>query len=120
MKISELRHVLYIQEPTTTQNTRGAESITWVDSGPLRGGVRTVSGDERGRNEQVVPVAAHEITLRRPLPTGVDLTLKCRIRWPRPNAADRYFGIVAIGEPDNRGRLYVLSCQELVGEDRVL
>lgn len=120
MKIAELRHVLYIQEPTVTQNTRGAESIVWVDSGPLRGGVRTVSGDERGRNEQVVPVAAHEITLRHPLPAGVELTPKCRIRWPRPNAADRYFGIIAIGEPDNRGRLRVLNCQELIGEDRVL
>lgn len=120
MKIAELRHVLYIQEPAVAQNDRGAETITWTDSGPVRGSVRTVSGDERGRDEQVVPVAAHEITLRWPLPAGVALTPKCRIRWPRPGVADRYFGIVAIGEPDNRGRRRVLSCHELVGEDRAL
>ncbi len=112
--------MLYIQEPTTTQNTRGAESIVWVDAAAVRGSVRTMSGDERGRNEQVVPVASHEITLRHPLPAGVELTPKCRIRWPRPDAPDRYFGITAIGEPDNRGRLRVLNCQELVGEDRIL
>jgi head-tail adaptor len=45
MKIGDLRHVIYLQNPTTvTQNARGAEEIAWMDSPALRARVRTVSG----------------------------------------------------------------------------
>ena len=119
MKISELRHVVYIQTPTTAQSSRGAETITWADSPALRARVRTVSGDERSRDEQMMVTAAHEVLLRWPLPSGVTLTTKSRVRWV-DDGVSRYFGVLAIGEPDNRGRLVVLTCEELVGEDRVL
>ena len=65
--------------------------------------MRTVSGDERNRSELVVPVASHQVTLRWPLPSGVTLTNKSRIRWTQDSVA-RYFGVTAIGEPDNHRR----------------
>lgn len=119
MKIAELRHLVYVQTPTTSQSSRGAETVTWSDSPALRARVRTVSGDERNRDEQLMAVAAHEVLLRWPLPSGVTLTTKSRLRW-LDDSVSRYFGVLAIGEPDNRGRLVVLTCTELVGEDRVL
>lgn len=119
MRINNLRHIIYIQTPTTSLSTRGAETITWADSPLLRGRVRTVSGDERRTNDLVIPVAAHEIEMRWPLPTGTSISTKSRIRW-RVEGADRYFGITAIGEPDNLRRRIVLTCQELVGESRVI
>lgn len=118
MKIAELRHTVYIQTPTTSRSDRGAETITWTDSPQLRARVRTISGNERQRQELVIPVAAHEVTLRWPLPAGVSLTTKSRLRWLIENAS-RYFAILAIGEPDNRRRLITLTCEELVGESRV-
>lgn len=118
VKIAELRHVVYVQAPTTARSARGAETITWTDSPALRARVRTMGGDERQRDEQVIPTAAHEVLLRWPLPTGVTLTTKSRLRW-LINGASRYFAVVAVGEPDNRRRVVVLTCQELVGEDRV-
>lgn len=119
MKIAELRHLVYIQTPTTSRTSRGAEAITWADSPAVRARVRTVSGDERNRDEQTMPVAAHEVLLRWPMPSGVTITTKSRLRWATSDGS-RYFGILAIGEPDNRRRLVVLTCQELIGEDRVL
>lgn len=85
----------------------------------LRGKVRTVSGDERRTDEQIIPVSGHEVTLRWPLPTGVTLTTKSRLRWT-VEGGYRYLGVTAIGEPDNLRRMVVLTCQEMVGEDRVL
>lgn len=115
MKIGELRHRVIVQMPVTTQTTRGAETLTWQDSSLLAAEIRTLTGNEREGNDQVIPVALHSVTLRWPMPTGVELTTKCRVKW-----GDRYFGIVHVGEPDNRMRLVVLSCSELVGDDRVL
>lgn len=119
MKIAELRHVVYIQTPTTSQTTRGAETIAWSNSPALRARVRTLSGDERKAQEQVIPVAAHEVLLRWPLPTGTALSTKSRIKWTQ-DGATRYFGVSAVGEPDNLRRMIVLTCQELVGESRGL
>lgn len=119
MRISELRHVVYIQTPTTSQDSRGAESVTWANSVPLRARIRTVSGDERQRAEQITPINAHEVLLRWPLPRSVALTVKSRLRWD-DGGTSRYFGITAIGEPDNRGRLVVLTCEEIVDTERVL
>ncbi len=119
MKVADLRHVLHIQNPTATQNDRGAVIPGWTTSPQLRGKVRTVSGDERNSNEQIIPVAAHEVTIRWPLPTGTTLTTKSRVRWT-VESTYRFFGVTAIGEPDNRRRMVALTCQELVGEDRGL
>jgi head-tail adaptor len=119
MIISQLRHLIYIHTPTATQSSRGAETITWSRSPALRGRIRTVGGDERSRDDQVIAVAVHEVVIRWPLPDGVTLTTKSRIEWLDAGVS-RYFGITAIGEPDNRGRMVSLSCMELVGEDRVL
>lgn len=119
MIIAQLRHLIYIHTPTATQSSRGSETITWSRSPALRGRIRTVGGDERSRDDQVIPVAVHEVMIRWPLPDGVTLTTKSRIEW-LDDGASRYFGITAIGEPDNRGRMVSLACLELVGEDRVL
>ena len=119
MKISKLRHIIYIQTPTVSRNTRGAESITWADSPALRAEVRTLGGDERQRDEQVIPISGHQVTLRWPLPTGTAITTKSRLRW-LINGASRYFAVVAIGEPDNLRRRIEVACQELVGEDRTI
>lgn len=115
MKIGELRHRVVIQMPVTTQNTRGAETLTWQNSPELAADIRTVTGNEREANDQVMPLAVHNVTLRWPMPTGVTLSTKCRVKW-----GTRCFGIAHVGEPDNRMRLVVLSCNELVGDDKVL
>ena len=54
MKVSDLRHVLHIQNPTTMQNERGAVIPGWTTSPQLRGKVRTFSGDERNTDEQII------------------------------------------------------------------
>lgn len=119
MKIGDLRHVIYLQAPTTTQTVRGAEVPSWVDSPALRARVRTVGGDERTTNEQLIAVAQHQVEVRWPLPAGTTVTTKHRVKWTQQGVT-RYFGINSIGEPDNRMRMIVLACTELVGESRGL
>jgi head-tail adaptor len=119
MRIGDLRHLVYLQTPTASRTERGAEQITWTDSPALRAKIRTTSGDERSANDQTVPVAAHEATLRWPLPRGTAISTKSRLKWLDDGTA-RYFSILAILEPDNRGRVIVLTCQELIGETRGL
>lgn len=119
MKISELRHVVNIQTATVATSTRGAETVTWTNSPTVRAKVRTISGDERNRDEQVTAVAAHEVVLRWPLPTGYTLNTKSRIKWVH-DGVTRYFGVTFVGEPDNRRRMIALTCEELVGVDRGL
>jgi head-tail adaptor len=119
MKIADLRHAVNIQTATVATSARGAETVTWTDSPTVRAKVRTVSGDERNRDEQVIPVAAHEVTLRWPLPTGVTLNTKSRVKWVHDGVTS-YFGVTFVGEPDNRRRIVVLTCEELVGVDRGL
>jgi head-tail adaptor len=119
MRISKLRHIIYIQTPTVSRNTRGAETITWADSPALRAEVRTLGGDERQRDEQVIPISGHQVMLRWPLPTGTAISTKSRLRWLL-SGSSRYFAVVAIGEPDNLRRRIEVACQELVGEDRTI
>jgi head-tail adaptor len=121
MRIGRLRHQVYIQTPTVATSDRGAQTVTWTDSPRVAAWVETVSGSERNAEDLLVPTALHEVVIRWPLPTGTEITTKSRIKWLSERAGStRYFGIEAIGEPDNRGRYRVLTCRELVGEDRVL
>lgn len=111
MRAGTLRHVVIIQAPVVTKNARGAETITWSTMATVRADVHTLTGRELVANDQVTPMAQHMITLR--YRTGI--TTKHRVRW-----GDRYFGIVAVLETDNRMRNLTLACTEIVGTDRVL
>ena len=111
MRAGTLRHVVTIQTPSVTKNTRGVEVVTWPTSVTVRADVRTLTGRELVANDQVTPIAQHQITLR--YRTGI--TTKHRVVWD-----GRYFGITAVLESDNRMRSLVLMCTELVGVNRVL
>ncbi len=115
MRIGQLRHKVYVQNATLTQNSRGAETVTWVDSVLLSALVASVPGTEKQTNEQVIAVAGHLVTLRLPLPSGVTLTTKSRIKW-----GSRIFGVAALTESDNAGAWIVASCAELVNKTEVL
>ncbi len=120
MRAGTLRHRITIQAEQPTQNVRGAVSPDWTDLATVYANVRTVSGDERQASDQVIPVAAHQVEIRWPLPNALTITPKHRLKWPQVGNTVRYFGIIAVGEPDNRMRKIVLTCTELVGKDRVL
>jgi hypothetical protein len=71
-----------------------------------------------GRLAAFARVGTHtQVELRWPLPDGVTASTKQRVKWTQAGV-ERFFGITAIGEPDNRMQLIVLSCSELVGERR--
>ncbi len=120
MRAGTLRHQIIIQAPKPTKNTRGAEADAFDDVATVYANVRTMNGDERQASDQVIPIAAHQVEIRWPLPQALTLTTKHRVKWPQVGNTIRYFGIDAISEPDNRMRRVVLTCTEIVGKDRVL
>lgn len=116
VRIGRLRHQIVIQTPTVTTNDRGAEVLAWPDSPAIAAEIRTVGGSERGTTDVILPLEYHQITIRWPLPTGVSLTTKSRIKWVsvlNSVTTTRYFGITFIGEPDNRLRMVQLNCTEI-------
>lgn len=116
MRIGRLRHQVNIQTPTATVNDRGAEVLTWADSAAIAAEIRTTGGNERSSTDVILPLEYHQILIRWPLPTGVTLTTKSRIKWVstlNSVTTTRYFGITFIGEPDNRMRWLQLNCTEI-------
>lgn len=120
MRAGTLRHRVTIQAATETSNTRGATAVAWDDLATVYAQIKTTGGDERQASDQVIPVASHTVELRQPLPNALQLTPKHRLKWVAGPNLIRYFGILAIGEPDNKMRRVVVSCEELVGVDRGL
>lgn len=123
MRIGRLRHQVNIQTPTATANDRGAEVISWADSAAIAAEIRTVSGNERGTTDVILPLEYHQITIRWPLPSGVSVTTKSRIKWVsvlNSVTTTRYFGVTFIGEPDNRLRTVQLNCTEIPEDSGVL
>ena len=114
----DLRHVIYLQAPTTTQTVRGAEVPSWVDSPALRACAHRRWGrthDQRTTDCRGATPGGSALATA----CGTTVTTKHRVKWTQQGVT-RYFGINSIGEPDNRMRMIVLACTELVGESRGL
>lgn len=111
MNVGALRHRVTIQERITTKNNRGADAFSWVDVVTVFAEIRSTAGREEADRDQVTATAAHQVTIR----YRAGITTKHRIRW-----GTRYFGVSEVAERDNRMRLLVLTCNELVDQERVL
>jgi SPP1 family predicted phage head-tail adaptor len=109
--IERLRHRVTIQERVVTKNNRGADTISWSDVATVYAEIRSVAGREENTNDQITPTAAHQVTIR----YRRNITTQHRIKWQ-----SRLFGISEVAERDNRMRMLLLTCNELVNEDRVL
>lgn len=109
--IERLRHRVTLQERVVTKNNRGADTIAWADVATVYAEIRSIAGREETANDQVTPTAAHNITIR----YRAGITPQHRIKW-----GERIFGISEVAERDNRMRTLVLTCSELVNEDRVI
>lgn len=110
--IERFRHRIEIQEPVTAQNARGVDKITgWSLVAMVYAEIKSLNGREQIANEQVTPLASHQITIR--YRSGI--TTKNRVRW-----GSRYFGIASVLEADNRMRTLTLQCNEIVGTNRAI
>lgn len=111
MLAGKLRQRVTIQAPTRTRNERGAEVLAWSDVATVWAEVRTPYGRERTANEQTVAVLTHVVTMR----FRSDVTPSHRLRW-----GSRTFALLATPDPDNRRRVMVCQCQEIVGDAEVV
>lgn len=108
MRAGRLRHRVTIQHRTLGQDDAGALVETWATTAVVWADVRTVGGGERLQPgiEQTVATMQHQVTIRRH-PTTI--LPSQRVIWQ-----GRTLEITSVQEPDNRQRLVLLMCQEIV------
>lgn len=110
--IEKWRHRVAIQDPVVATNARGVDKITaYSTAATVYAKITSLSGREQQANDQVTPVATHQVEIR--YRSGV--TTKQRLKW-----GTRYFSIVSVLENDNRLRTLTLQCNEIVGTDRAI
>lgn len=108
MKAGRLRHRVTLQSPNAPgQDATGAATQGYTSVGVYWAEVRTANGFEQNRPElnTVISGYTHTVTLRRPT-AAVKTTW--RVQWD-----GRTLNVLAIREPDNRGRSVLLDCIEV-------
>ena len=109
MRIGRLRHRVTMLAPyLTARDDTGATTPSWNASQTVWAEVRTVSGYEQDRPDlnTVTSGYTHTVTVRR---GGLSIDTRWRVQW-----GGRILQVVAVREPDNRGRVIVLDCAEVV------
>jgi len=109
MKIGRLRHRVTLKPVNFSQDSTGAAVATppLFESYTVWAEVRTANGYESSRPElnTVISGYTHTVTLRKPIPA---IRTTWRVLWD-----GRTLEVVAIREPDNRGRSVLLDCAEV-------
>jgi SPP1 family predicted phage head-tail adaptor len=105
MNPGDLRHQVYLQGLTRTEDEGGGGAEVWGDdAGPIWAEVRPLSGNEALRAMQAEATVTHQVTMRyRP---GV--TTGMRIRF-----GTRYLDIRRVIDPEERRVELQLLCEEL-------
>ena len=109
MRIARLRHRVALRYPTNAQDSQGDAVPAWTTLPKVWAEVKTLSGTERERADlaTALPETFHRVTIRAPFSPLPRATWQ--VQW-----GDRLFEVLAVAEPDNRQRVLVLDCQEVV------
>jgi len=102
MNIGTLRERFTLEQPVRTADGGGGASVTWETVTDLWAAVRTITGDERLRHDQLAGRLTHEVWIR--YRTGVTPAMRFR-------QGARIYEIVAVIEAKRRARLECL-CEE--------
>lgn len=103
MRAGKLRHKLIIQERSTALGSRGQASANWTDVGTVWGSVQTLSGRELELAKRLYVDATHRIEVR----FHSAITEERRLKF-----GERYFGIGAVDNDEQRDRTLILLCAE--------
>lgn len=102
----ELRNSLKIQKPDNPRDAHGGQATdSWKTIGKACTKIRPLSGTERIEHAKMKSIVTHEITLR--YQTGIDTTMRFLF-------GDRPLNIVSIINIEERNRVLVAMCKEVV------
>lgn len=103
MRIGDLRHRVTLQYQTRVADVMGGAVVTWTDAAEVWAAIWPVSANETLQAAQQVMTISHRIRMRfRP-----DLRSSWRIKF-----GTRYFAIVSMINPNEKGAILDLLCKE--------
>lgn len=103
MRIGDLRHRVTLQYQTRASDSMGGATISWVDAATVFAGIWPVSAKEQVAGSQQTMEVTHRIRMR--------YRLNLKASW-RLKFGTRYFAIVSVVNPNERGKMLDLLCKE--------
>jgi len=103
MRAGALRHSVALQSATETLATSGQSTESWSTYATVWARVSPTKSGERVLGDQTIAARTHTIEIR----YNWTVTTKHRILWD-----SRYFYILSIVDPDERGISLLLECEE--------
>lgn len=81
LSASDLRERVTVQAEVRTPGTGGSGTVEWSDLATLWARVRPMRGSEILDARQVTGGTTYEVTVRYPLPAGVEVKTDSRLTW---------------------------------------
>ena len=102
-RINRFRHRAEVQEVTETQDDFGDPVKTWATVSTVPAAIEPMQGSESFRSDQEIAKRPVRVLIR----YRSDVTVEHRIKF-----GSRFFEIQSVTDPDFRGRVLELMCEE--------
>jgi SPP1 family predicted phage head-tail adaptor len=103
MRIGDLRHRVTLQSATLTPDGMGGDTAVWGDVATVCAAIWPTSAREQIEGGQTSLEITHRVRIR--------YRLNLRASW-RLKFGNRYFSIVSVVNPNERGAMLDLLCKE--------
>lgn len=103
MRAGRMRHLVWVERPTTTQTASGEPVLTWERWKQLRCQIEPLQGRERFEAQQVRPEVTHQVRMR----YVHGLSPRDRLRYD-----GRTLNISELTNVNERNREHLLLCAE--------
>jgi len=106
VRAGKLRHRLTIEKATRTRDAHGGETMTWRRVANRWGSIEPLSGREQLQAQQAQSRMTHRVTMRH---------MESMTPHHRIKARGRTFNVHEVGNVEERDRMTVCLCEEVVG-----
>ncbi len=104
MQVGQLRHLVELQNYSTTVNSDYGEPVkNWTKIAYAWANIKPVSGQVKEQGNRETASVTHSIVIR----YNADLDENCRIKWE-----DRIFEIIAVQNYQERNIFMIVTAQE--------
>ncbi len=103
MRIGDLKKRIDLESPVRTSDGMGGFSIVYKNEATIWAAIWPISASEQVQAMQTVMTISHRIRVR----YVADIKASWRIKF-----GDRYFNIVSIINPNEKGQLLDIMCKE--------
>ena len=107
--VGKMNRRVAVQKYTETRGAQGGFVDSWATENTVWAKLTPLSATERLEVEQMASIRSHRVTMRYYSP---GITAKDRLLYTDPDTGARYFYIVSVVNPGERGIDTILDCRE--------